>query len=482
FTDVTVADSGELACGITKAGGVACWGPDAGDVPAFDEGPYRQVSAALGYACAVSRDGRLACRGRRDEVVGHVPEGAFRAVAASTYHACAVELGGAYLCWGDESGRPHRRVVGNATSIATSATHGAALLGSGEIATWEIDTYVERLVLPPGPYVEVVAGHRYACGRRKDGALACTGRNDSGAVRPPAGAFERIAGGEMHACGVTAGGELVCWGRGYLGPVPETARAIALDHEAACWLDATGAIGCAGASHPDGPVPPRGTFRALSLDDTTGCAIDTAGDVRCWGFRAPVFEPTHDHVAIDVGLTGACALTRDGQASCPAHEDEYTKAPIPPVLPGTWASVSMGTSFVCGVTTTGAVRCFGDGNRPDERAGVDGTPAGRFASVVAGYEHACALAADGAVACWGRDVAGETEPPAGLRATRLALGEKKSCALDPSGAIVCWGRRDGGTLPSGPFVDLTMSVTGEDDEPAAVCGLTAASELRCGFF
>jgi hypothetical protein len=480
FRQLDVAESGELACGVTTDGAVACWGPDAGDVPDFGVGPWAQVSVALGYACAVSRDGALACRGTREEVVAHVPTGAFRGVDASTYHACAVELGGAYQCWGSDG--TYARVVGNATQVATSATHTAVLLGSGEITTWKVDTYSDAIELPAGPYVEVTAGHRLVCGRRVDGTAVCGGHNGTGGTRAPSSAFARVSAGMMDVCGVASTGAAQCWGEDYLGPLPATARAFALGHWAACWLDAAGAITCTGASHESDPRPPRGTYRTLSMDGSDGCAIDTAGDVRCWGFRAPAFEPTHDYVSVDVGLRGACALTKSGEAFCPADEDEYTKEHIPPVVPGTWRSISMGTAFACGVTTDGAIRCFGDGNRNGERAGVAGIPAGRFASVVAGYEHACALAADGTVACWGYDIAGETSPPAGLHATRLALGEKKSCALDAAGAIVCWGRADGGTLPTGPFVDLATTTAGDDDEPAPVCGITATSEVRCGFF
>jgi hypothetical protein len=474
FTQIDVAESGEVACGVTMAGAIACWGSAAADIPAFGAGPWTQVSVALGYACAVARDGALSCRGQRVEVVAHVPAGTFRGVDASTYHACAVDISGAYQCWGGDGERV--RVVTNATQVATSATHTAVLLGRGEIITWYVDDqYGAEVTLPAGPYVEVVAGNRIVCGRRANGAVSCDGWNGSGTVRAPTFSFQRISAGVLDACGITSSGAAVCWGEHYLGPLPSIVRGFALDRVAACWLDAAGTITCTGAWHEDAPAPPRGAFRALSLDGTDGCAIDVAGDVQCWGFRAPQFPPDKNFVSIDVGLNGACGLTRDGKAFCPS-----TDPLMPPELPGTWKSVSMGTAFACGITTAAEVGCYGDGNRGG--GGVNGSPRQHYASIVAGYEHACAIVDDGTVACWGYDTAGETSPPAGLHATRLALSEKKSCALDTTGAIVCWGRQDGGTLPTGPFVDLFTSTSGEDDEPAPVCGLTASSELRCGFF
>ena len=81
-----------------------------------------------------------------------------------------------------------------------------------------------------------------------------------------------------------------------------------------------------------------------------------------------------------------------------------------------------------------------------------------------------------------RAEAGPIDDVAAATAPADVPGEKKTCALDRAGAVVCWGRRDSDALPTGPFVELVMSTSGEDDQPAHLCGLTAGAEVRCGFF
>ena len=70
-------------------------------------------------------------------------------------------------------------------------------------------------------------------------------------------------------------------------------------------------------------------------------------------------------------------------------------------------------------------------------------------SLAVGAAHACLITAAQSVACWGRNDDGETEPPPGLRAADLSLGEGYSCARPSPDSTVraarsgwfCWGSR-----------------------------------------
>ncbi len=55
-------------------------------------------------------------------------------------------------------------------------------------------------------------------------------------------------------------------------------------------------------------------------------------------------------------------------------------------------------------------------------------------------QHALALQADGSVSAWGRDAAGETQVPAGLKpAVAISAGQINSAALHEDGTVTAWG-------------------------------------------
>ena len=133
-----------------------------------------------------------------------------------------------------------------------------------------------------------------------------------------------------------------------------------------------------------------------------------------------------------------------------------------------FAEVSAGSQFACGVTTSGALRCWGDNQYASAAP-----PAGSFTQVDAGIAHACAIEDTGAVQCWGRDQDGETAAPAG-DFVQVAAGNNHTCGITVSGELECWGRDGNGQAspPAGVFLQVSA---GQD----FTCGLESGGSIQC---
>jgi alpha-tubulin suppressor-like RCC1 family protein len=128
--------------------------------------------------------------------------------------------------------------------------------------------------------------------------------------------------------------------------------------------------------------------------------------------------------------------------------------PEPTQVPGTWTSVSAGSETTCGITSDGALACWGaNGNG----AVGDGTHVNRPAPVTIGA------------------------PPW----QRVSVGQTTACALDGAGALFCWGSSYNG-LGDGSFARLVPTRIGDqtysdvDVGIGAVVAVEAASQhLYC---
>lgn len=169
-------------------------------------------------------------------------------------------------------------------------------------------------------------------------------------------------------------------------------------------------------------------------------------------------------------------------------------------------SVSAGQDHACGLSTTGAVYCWGGnalgqlgtGNTNPQTAPalVIATPAATFTQVAAGAQFTCALTTTNVVLCWGLNSQGQlgnannyttnTPNPSPLvvnggpfRAVSATQGH--ACGIltggiGQDGLVVCWGLNDQGQLGRGGGASPPFDVN-----PQAISGFVQYASVGAGF-
>ena len=321
-------------------------------------------------------------------------------------------------------------------------------------------------------------------------------RNVSAGVPPtptPSGLKSvAVQAGTGHSCELTAIGEVKCWGgnsKNNYQPetVPGLTGIVALEagHNHNCALTATGGVLCwgnnlsgqlgdgnacgKGCDIPVTPIDLSSGVVAIAVGGEHSCAITTSGGLKCWG--------RNTSGALGIGSTA------------------FTTVPMDVIgLSSGVVGVGAGGQNTCAVTTSGAVKCWGD-NRYGQVG--DGTTAIRTAPVNVkglgsgvtalsnGVFHTCALTTGGGLKCWGLNDTGQLgigstsnrSTPAdvvGLSSGVAAIGSggggQHTCAVTTGGGLKCWGRNHWGQVGDDSITNrLTpVDVVGLDSNVAAV--------------
>jgi hypothetical protein len=178
---------------------------------------------------------------------------------------------------------------------------------------------------PPGAFTSVKTGWDFACGLKIGGTIACWGNGANGDTAPPAGTFQAIslaATTDGYDCGVRTDGTLACWGNNAQGEAQL----------------------------------PGGTFTSVDVGGgSCPCGVRTDGTVACCSVpvggllvECTLPPPTGPFTMI----SGAYRLRADGTI--------VTMCPSPrfPSPPGTFISLSVGSTLACGVRTNGIIDCW----------------------------------------------------------------------------------------------------------------------------
>jgi alpha-tubulin suppressor-like RCC1 family protein len=316
----------------------------------------------------------------------------------------------------------------------------------------------------------VSAGEAFSCGVNSAGAAKCWGGNLTGQlgngnmtnqssaaqVVGLTGGIVSVSAGSKHACAVTVAGPVKCWGYNSYGQLG----------------DGTNITRTA-------PVEVQGltAIKAVAVHGTnSACALTAAGGVKCWGWNI--------HGELGDGTT------------------ESRTAPVDVIgLTSGVRHIAAGVDHTCAVTTTGAVKCWGqndygelgDGSTDTSTVPADVVNAASgFQAVAAGIEHTCALTTAGAVYCWGQNLWGqlgdgstvERHAPInvaalGVGVQAIAAGGRHTCALMKTGQLYCWGRNEDGESGQPNSTDDELSPAVVMNVPAGVTGVACGRSHTC---
>lgn len=281
-----------------------------------------------------------------------------------------------------------------------------------------------------------------------------------------------IDGESTFQCVVKTGGEVHCWGPNGHGNLGR------------------------GFTSVDEPVPAPviglpGPAKYVALGIESTCALLEDGRVFCWGGNeygqigngqvgADVLTPVHvaslgsgvDEVS--VGYWHACAR-KGGTISCWGHNlygevgagffspTGDVAVPDPVAVSGTYAHLSAGGFFTCGISPTGTLSCWGDnfwgqmgiaGNQSNRNVPTLVPNIGPVSKVDTAVHSACAVRTNGSLWCWGNEENG-----------RLGNGGTNAAARTPAGPVT-------GPLGTGGVADIRLT-------EGAVCAITTDGRTYC---
>jgi alpha-tubulin suppressor-like RCC1 family protein len=349
FASVTVGD--QHSCGLAVDGTVHCWGDNtrgalgtgttsnsATPLAVAVARPFWMVSAGGAHTCATTPtpwvdnfttycwggngSGELADGTTVDRVTPQAIADPYGGAYAGAYifsgqnHTCMLDhwAWGAQECWGANA---HGQ-LGNGTTISSSRPVPIPI-------EWSMSTQFAVLSAGDSHTCGSVGGGWYCWGANANGQLGDGTTTDRLGPIPVGGGvrflIDGVSAGGTHTCGIESSGSAFCWGdngSGQLGDGTTTTR----------WF----------------PTPVAGnlTFVALVAGGSHTCGITTAGTAWCWGDNSngQLGDGSTTSRATPVPVAGGLAFA--------------IPEPYPYAL-----KLDAGRSHTCGVTTSGAVYCWG---------------------------------------------------------------------------------------------------------------------------
>jgi alpha-tubulin suppressor-like RCC1 family protein len=371
---VSVGDS--HTCAMTTANGYKCWGAnDRGELgdgttthhfsPVNVQGLTSGVDAIFAggsNTCSITSSGDIMCwwynnhgelgdgtnlsRSTPVKVLGSFT--GIMSISSNGNHTCAVMLGGNAKCWGENI----HGELGNGTTTDSLVPVDVQGLSSGVIS--------------------IKTGLEHTCALTSAGGVKCWGYNVYGQLGNGSNAdsstpvdvqgltsgVSAISVGYSHACALTVDGKVKCWGEngnGQLADGSVTDRSIPVDAK-----DLN--IG----------------VRAISAGGSSTCIITNNNGLLCRGangidatYSGDTSKLTNDVLAVSAGGDHICAITTEGGVMC--WGDNYSgklgngthnQSSVPVDVQGLTSGVtaiSAGEAHTCALTTTGGVKCWGNG-------------------------------------------------------------------------------------------------------------------------
>lgn len=286
-------------------------------------------------------------------------------------------------------------------------------------------------------------------------AFVACGRVDEDTSLDSDGGVERYIGlvcGSLSACAQREDGTVECWGTRNL------------DLQEGHGVDS----------------PPSVPLTSVAVGYLEACGLEKgSGELVCWGARTGLRTLDSQLVGLTAGRGVVCGLDAEGAASCwgwPRGVDP----PDPIEFPGTFRSLSIGSTVICGLTSERKPECI----FPDI---VDWEPSPEgvaFATLEVADWGACGLSEEGQLYCWGSSKASpsmvETAPTEPL--VEVHVRDGAACGRRPNGTLVCWGSflqfyesplsEGAAPVPSTPFETFCVG-------DRFGCGLKADGSVEC---
>ena len=194
-------------------------------------------------------------------------------------------------------------------------------------------------------------------------------------------------------------------------------------------------------------------------------------------------------IEVSLGFEHTCGITSEGAIECFGLDNDGQSNGKKPKMPakGRFTQVGVGNHHTCGLTSEGAIECFGSdiddrSNKYQPKMPTKGT----FTQVSAGVTQTCGLTSEGAIECFGRDRLGQSnggEPKVstkGGRFTQVSAGSWHTCGLTSEGAIECFGKDDKGQSNEH---QPKMATKGTFTQVSAgfrhTCGVTSEGAIEC---
>jgi hypothetical protein len=331
-------------------------------------------------------------------------------------------------------------------------------------------------------FSKLSAGREQVCGiRSSDSTLRCWGRNDFNEATPPTGTFSDVDAGYDFTCGVRTTGALACWGAaqgvGLTSPPSGTYTQVSAGALHACAIRASDKAAVCWGSNLNGETnAPAGQFLALSAGDGHTCALKTDKTLQCWGLNnlGEASPPAGTWKAVSAGTNVSCAIRdSDGRASCWGINSLQQASPP---QNQTFATLSVGLFYGCGVTTAGQAVCWGTGGD-----GQTTPAAGTWADTTQALLFACGRRADGSARCWGKLAEpATTAPRSGLCGGDSDPTPTPGAACGRCGLDINYCASTSTTACSG---DSPANACGGcltlDDEPDDACGRCGLDRFAC---
>ena len=289
------------------------------------------------------------------------------------------------------------------TSVSAGWFHTCGILQDGSAVCWGLDSHGQSM--PQGEqFMSISSGRYHTCGVTEDNAIVCWGNNEHGESSSPGGTFKSVTVGLSHTCGVTDEGKITCWGangQGQSDPPRGIFQSIHAAWNQTCGVMEDGSLVCWGSERFLKWSRPEGLYRAVSLGANHGCGLTEDGMAACWGAwgaNPPMLSTTRFE-----SITGGspnCGLQQDGSIACWGLEPNYRYRDAPPIAIPVRDRIELPP--ICAELDTGTF-CWHD----YQGEFLEGT----FRSVSVGLSHVCGVRGDGSVVCKGQNDYGQADAP-----------------------------------------------------------------------